>query len=77
MKLDFGLSSATLDEKSKSLWPFTFSAIYSVTLTPDGLSTGIVVTNDGKEPFEFQTLLHTYLRIKVRPMHGGVCGKSC
>ncbi|KAI0877658.1 galactose mutarotase-like domain-containing protein [Hypoxylon argillaceum] len=64
VKLDFGLSSATLDEKSKSLWPFTFSAIYSVTLTPDGLSTGIVVTNDGKEPFEFQTLLHTYLRIK-------------
>ncbi|KAI0457420.1 galactose mutarotase-like domain-containing protein [Xylaria acuta] len=63
IKLDFGLSSATLDEKSKELWPYTFSAIYSVTLTPDGLSTGIVITNDGKEPFECQVLLHTYLRI--------------
>ncbi|KAI0444925.1 galactose mutarotase-like domain-containing protein [Xylaria telfairii] len=63
IKLDFGLSSATLDDKSKELWPYTFSAIYSVTLTPDGLSTGIVITNDGKEPLECQVLLHTYLRI--------------
>ncbi|KAI1363265.1 galactose mutarotase-like domain-containing protein [Xylaria arbuscula] len=63
VKLDFGLSSATLDEKTRELWPYTFSAIYSVTLTPDGLSTGIVITNDGKEPLECQVLLHTYLRI--------------
>ncbi|KAI8624768.1 galactose mutarotase-like protein [Xylariaceae sp. FL1651] len=63
VKLDFGLSSATLDDKSKELWPHTFSAIYSVTLTPDGLSTGIVITNDGNEPFECQVLMHTYLRI--------------
>ncbi|KAI3324736.1 galactose mutarotase-like protein [Xylariaceae sp. AK1471] len=63
VKLDFGLSSATLDEKHKALWPYTFSAIYSVTLTPDGLSTGIVITNDGREPFECQVLLHTYLRV--------------
>ncbi|RYC61817.1 hypothetical protein CHU98_g4369 [Xylaria longipes] len=63
VKLDFGLSSATLDEKSQKLWPYTFSAIYSVTLTPDGLSTGIVITNDGKESLECQILLHTYLRI--------------
>ncbi|KAI1109413.1 galactose mutarotase-like protein [Nemania sp. NC0429] len=63
VKLDFGLSSATLDEQSRSLWPFTFSAIYSVTLTPDGLSTGLAITNDGKESFECQVLLHTYLRI--------------
>ncbi|TGJ81711.1 hypothetical protein E0Z10_g7041 [Xylaria hypoxylon] len=64
IKLDFGLSSTTVDEKSKALWPYIFSAIYSVTLTSDGLSTGIVITNDGKEPFECQVLLHTYLRIK-------------
>ncbi|KAJ3555294.1 hypothetical protein NPX13_g10382 [Xylaria arbuscula] len=63
VKLDFGLSSATLDEKTRELWPYNFSAIYSVTLTPDGLSTGIVITNDGKEPLECQVLLHTYLRI--------------
>ncbi|CAJ2500476.1 Uu.00g033290.m01.CDS01 [Anthostomella pinea] len=64
IKLDFGLSSATLDDKSKELWPYTFSAIYSVTLTPDSLGTGIVVTNDGDKPFECQVLMHTYLRVK-------------
>ncbi|KAI5865721.1 galactose mutarotase-like protein [Durotheca rogersii] len=64
VKLDFGLSSANLDDQVKSLWPYTFSLIYSVTLTPENLSTNIVVTNDGNEPFEFQVLLHTYLRIK-------------
>ncbi|KAI1174047.1 galactose mutarotase-like domain-containing protein [Nemania sp. FL0916] len=63
IKLDFGLSSATLDEKSKSLWPYTFNAIYTVVLSPDGLSTSIAITNDGKESFECQALLHTYLRI--------------
>ncbi|KAF3069644.1 Glucose-6-phosphate 1-epimerase [Daldinia childiae] len=63
VKLDFGLSSATLEEKTKSLWPYTFSIIYSVTLTPENLSTSIVVTNDGEQPIDFQVLLHTYLRI--------------
>ncbi|KAI2467077.1 galactose mutarotase-like protein [Annulohypoxylon bovei var. microspora] len=64
VKLDFGLSSATLEDQVKSLWPFTFSIIYSVTLTPENLSTSIVVTNDGNQPFEFQTLMHTYLRVE-------------
>ncbi|KAI1105575.1 galactose mutarotase-like protein [Jackrogersella minutella] len=64
VKLDFGLSSATLDDQVKSLWPYTFSIIYSVTLTPENLSTSIVVTNDGDQPIEFQTLMHTYLRIE-------------
>ncbi|KAI0839305.1 galactose mutarotase-like protein [Hypoxylon sp. FL0890] len=63
VKLDFGLSSATLDDQVKSLWPYTFSIIYSVTLTPENLSTSIVVTNDGDQPIEFQVLMHTYLRI--------------
>ncbi|KAI0599830.1 galactose mutarotase-like domain-containing protein [Biscogniauxia sp. FL1348] len=64
VKLDFGLSSNTLEDEAKKLWPYTFSAIYSVTLTPDSLGTGIVITNDGNEPFECQVLMHTYLRIK-------------
>ncbi|KAI1205607.1 galactose mutarotase-like protein [Annulohypoxylon truncatum] len=64
VKLDFGLSSATLDDQVKSLWPYTFSIIYSVTLTPENLSTSIVVTNDGDQPIEFQTLMHTYLRVE-------------
>jgi glucose-6-phosphate 1-epimerase len=63
VKLDFGLSSDNLDEKVKSLWPYKFSLLYSVTLDTEGLTTTIVVTNDGDETFEFQTLLHTYFKI--------------
>lgn len=63
VKLDFGLSTVNLDDEAKKMWPFQFSLIYSVTLTPDNLSTSIVITNQGEEAFEFQTLLHTYFRI--------------
>lgn len=66
VKLDFGLSSATLGDDAKALWPHPFSLIYSVTLTQDGLATAIVITNDGDQPLECQVLLHTYLRVKVR-----------
>lgn len=61
--MDFGLSSNTLEDSAKKLWPYTFSIIYSVTLTPESLSTSIVVTNDGDQPIEFQTLMHTYLKV--------------
>ncbi|KAI9171861.1 Glucose-6-phosphate 1-epimerase [Paramyrothecium foliicola] len=64
VKLDFGLSSENLDEKTKSLWPYKFSLLYSVTLDTESLITTLVVTNDGDEPFEFQTLLHTYFKVK-------------
>ncbi|KXJ86253.1 galactose mutarotase-like domain-containing protein, partial [Microdochium bolleyi] len=64
VKLDFGLSSASLDDETKKLWPYTFSMIYSVTLSQEGLATSIVITNDGEEAFESQVLLHTYLRIR-------------
>ncbi|KAI0020092.1 galactose mutarotase-like domain-containing protein [Xylariomycetidae sp. FL0641] len=63
VKLDFGLSSATLDAAAKEAWPYTFSAIYSITLTPENITTGMVITNDGSEAFEFQMLMHTYLRV--------------
>lgn len=65
VKLDFGLSSENLDDKLKSLWNHKFGIIYSVTLERNSLSTSLVVTNEGNEPFEFQTLMHTYLRVKV------------
>jgi glucose-6-phosphate 1-epimerase len=35
-----------------------------VTLTESGLRTSLSVSNDGKESFQFQTLFHTYLRVK-------------
>jgi len=64
VKLDFGLSSEGIDEKIKSLWPYKFGLLYSVTLEPESLTTALVITNDGDVPFEFQTLLHTYFRVQ-------------
>lgn len=65
MKLDFGLSSETLDQSVKDLWPYHFGLLYSVTLDRESLNTTLVVTNDGDTPFECQTLMHTYLKINV------------
>jgi glucose-6-phosphate 1-epimerase len=66
VKLDFGLSSENLEDTVKSQWPYSFGLLYSVTLDRDSLNTTLVVTNDGDTPFECQTLLHTYFKIKVR-----------
>lgn len=65
IKLDFGLSSDNLSESSKMSWPYTFGLIYSVTLGRDGLETSMLVRNEGEEAFEFELLMHTYLRINV------------
>lgn len=65
MKLDFGLSPSNLSEESKKAWPNAFGLIYSVTLGRDGLTTSMVVRNEGETAWEFQVLLHTYLRIGV------------
>ncbi|OAA44612.1 Glycoside hydrolase-type carbohydrate-binding, subgroup [Beauveria brongniartii RCEF 3172] len=64
VKLDFGLSSESLADEYKQAWPYRFGLLYSVTLTRESLTTTIVITNDGDEPFEFQTLLHSYFRVK-------------
>lgn len=65
MKLDFGLSSSNLSEESKKAWSHEFGLIYSVTLGKEGLTTSMVVRNEGESAWEFQTLMHTYLRIAV------------
>ncbi|KAI9708613.1 MAG: hypothetical protein M1820_003831 [Bogoriella megaspora] len=64
VKLDFGLYTASLSEDVKKLWPYDFGLVYSVTLGRGGLQTMINVRNEGKESFEFQTLLHSYFRVK-------------
>jgi len=64
VKLDFGLSASNLSEESKKAWPYAFGLIYSVTLSRDGLSTSIVVQNDGDQAWDFQTLMHTYFRVE-------------
>jgi glucose-6-phosphate 1-epimerase len=77
VKLDFGLYSSGLPDKFKQAWPRDFGLVYSVTLSPEGLRTMLQVRNEGKESFEFQFLLHTYLKVKVsaavpRIYEGGV-----
>ncbi|GKT41699.1 glucose-6-phosphate 1-epimerase [Colletotrichum spaethianum] len=63
VKLDFGLSSANLDEETKAKWGYKFGAIYSVSLDRETLSTAMVITNEGEEAFDCQVLMHTYLRV--------------
>jgi len=74
VKLDFGLSSASLDAKTRALWPYDFGIIYSVSLDRESLGTSIVVRNEGGASFDLQVLLHTYLRVKVCANH---CPSSC
>jgi glucose-6-phosphate 1-epimerase len=65
VKLDFGLSPSNLDDAAKKAWGFEFGLIYSVTLGREGLTTSIVVRNEGETAWDFQVLMHTYFRIKV------------
>ncbi|EKG12874.1 Aldose 1-epimerase [Macrophomina phaseolina MS6] len=63
VKLDFGLYASNLSPDARKAWPYDFGLVYSVTLAPGSLQTTVNVRNEGKEPFEFQVLMHTYLRI--------------
>jgi glucose-6-phosphate 1-epimerase len=65
VKLDFGLSHSMLTEEFREAWHYEFGLVYSVTLTKDTLETALQVRNEGKQNFEFQTLMHTYLNIAV------------
>jgi glucose-6-phosphate 1-epimerase len=65
VKLDFGLYSSGLPDNLRKAWPFDFGLVYSVTLSPNNLQTVVNVRNEGKEAFDFQALLHTYLKVKV------------
>ncbi|KAI2792385.1 hypothetical protein POX_b02422 [Penicillium oxalicum] len=64
VKLDFGLSHTMLSEEFRKAWPYEFGLVYSVTLTKSALKTSLQVTNEGKENFEFQVLMHTYLSVE-------------
>jgi galactose mutarotase-like enzyme len=55
-----------LSEDFQKAWPYEFGLVYSVTLSKDGLATSLNVTNEGKQNFDFQVLMHTYLKIAVR-----------
>ena len=65
VKLDFGLYSSNLSDEARKAWPLDFGLVYSVTLAKDSLQTMMNVRNEGEKSFEFQMLLHTYLKVNV------------
>jgi glucose-6-phosphate 1-epimerase len=65
VKLDFGLGPENLSAEAREAWKGEFGLIYSVALTRGALRTSMLVRNDGGEAWEFQVLMHTYLRVKV------------
>ncbi|KAL6952082.1 glucose-6-phosphate 1-epimerase [Sarracenia purpurea var. burkii] len=64
-----GSPVVTLDLKddpySRSMWDFSFQAMYKVILDARSLSTELVITNTDNKPFSFSTALHTYFRASV------------
>ncbi|KAJ5095977.1 hypothetical protein NUU61_005333 [Penicillium alfredii] len=64
VKLDFGLSHTMLSKEFRKTWPYEFGLVYSVTLTKDALETTLQVRNEGKQNFDFQVLMHTYLNVE-------------
>lgn len=62
-----------LSEEFRKMWPYEFGLVYSVTLTKDALRTSLQVTNEGKENFEFQVLMHTYLSVEVNTPSYSCC----
>lgn len=76
VKLDFGLYSSKLSDEARKAWPLDFGLVYSVTLAKDSLQTVMNVRNEGEHSFEFQMLLHTYLRINVRYIRDKRAGRG-
>lgn len=50
------------DPYNRSMWDFSFQALYKVSLHSKSLSTVLTITNTDKKPFSFSTALHTYFR---------------
>lgn len=61
--VEFGLGPENLSVDSRKQWPFDFGLIYSVVLSKASLETKLLVRNEGGEPFDFNALFHTYLRV--------------
>ncbi|CAO3673567.1 unnamed protein product [Rhizopus stolonifer] len=58
-----GLKEIQISPEARKAWPHSFNLIYTVTLTDKTLKTFLSLKNEGKEAFEFNTLLHTYFRV--------------
>ena len=73
VKLDFSLSSQSLDATTKKRWPYAFALQFSVTLGPGLLGCQLHVLNEGNESWEFQSLFHTYFKINVSKIWSRSC----
>ncbi|XP_073126335.1 putative glucose-6-phosphate 1-epimerase [Henckelia pumila] len=64
-----GNPTVTLELKdglySRSMWDYSFQALYKVTLDKISLSTELIVKNTDEKPFSFSTALHTYFSASV------------
>ena len=56
-KVVFTLSE---NDYTMDMWPYKFTATYSVTLKADKLATEFTVTNTDSKPFDFTAALHSY-----------------
>ncbi|KAH6561004.1 hypothetical protein BASA50_000828 [Batrachochytrium salamandrivorans] len=59
----FGLKPSAIPDAQRTLWPFDFNLIYTVSLFGSALKTTLTVENCGATPFKFESLLHTYLLV--------------
>lgn len=62
--ISFQLTKEAVSEEQRKIFSHDFLLTYNVTLADGSLTTEFVVKNISSFPFEFTTLLHTYLRVK-------------
>ncbi|KAG8056437.1 hypothetical protein GUJ93_ZPchr0002g25685 [Zizania palustris] len=53
------------DSYSRSMWDFSFQALYKVALHSTSLSTTLKITNTDDKPFSFNSALHSYIRASI------------
>ncbi|ORX53981.1 galactose mutarotase-like protein [Hesseltinella vesiculosa] len=64
VKVRFGLKDNQLTKEQRQAWSHSFRLTYTVTLTATSLKTFLTVKNEDSDTMEFNTLLHTYFRVK-------------
>ncbi|KGN53321.1 putative glucose-6-phosphate 1-epimerase [Cucumis sativus] len=63
------------DSYSRSMWDFSFHALYKIILSERSLSTELIIKNTDKKPFSFTTALHTYFNASISGVKvGGLKG---
>lgn len=50
-------------EQTRAEWPHAFTLTYTVTLRASSLTLHLQCSNNGEQPFDFCTLLHSYLHV--------------